>query len=170
MLSGHTYRTKFLHKPSSFSPWVPSTLMDLPLPGDTFCSSCAGTGHLLPPSLTGFSRHGDPTRSLIHRGQPDGSSLFSCSPTPYHAAAQPQQRDAQRTGMPRRAHRFSSPALTGRNITESVQCSRRILAWFLICKRWRQWVCRRVCECARFDEMFDNLSNEPKVQPLYLPR
>lgn len=92
ILSGRIYRIKFLHKPSSFSPWRPSVLVDLPLPGDTFCRSCTRKGYLLPPSLAVF--YGGPTQSPIQESWAGGSSSFlpgqlTCSQAPHPAAAQP---------------------------------------------------------------------------------
>lgn len=129
---------------------VPSVLMDLPVRGDAFCKFCAREVCLLPP----LWRYGDPTHSLIHKSPLDSSSsLFF-----------PASWFAPRLlmllllcpwcwglGTPSRVHR----SFSRQTPEESVQCGRRMLLWLLVCKRWRQWLGRKACECARFYKVFD---------------
>lgn len=130
--------------------WVPSILMDLPVLGDTFCKFCTRQVCLLQPLWC----HGDPIWSLIHKSPLDSSSslFFPASwfaPKLLMLLLLCPWCWCLRT--PSRVHRFFST----QNPQESVQCGSRILPWLLLCKRWRQWLCWKACECAWFYKVFD---------------
>lgn len=167
MFSGHIYRTKFLHKPSNFSPRVPSMLMHLPLTGDTFCSSCTRKGYLLPPSLSAFSGYGDPTRSLIHKRWPGGSSsLFFPARwlvprLPILLLLSPWCRG---TGMPSRAHRFSNPVLQGKILKSWCSVAEKHFLGFLYAKGEDSGCVEKLGSVLGFTRCLTfNLSNEPKI-------
>lgn len=149
MLSGHITEPNFsINHP--VPTWVPSMLMDLPVLGDTFCRFCTGEVCLLP----SLWRYGDPTQSLICRTPLDSSSsLFF--PASWFAPKLLMLLLlcpwCWGLGMPSRVHRFFSTE----SPEESVPCGRKTLPWPLVCKRWRQWLCRKACECARFYKVFD---------------
>lgn len=157
------YRTKFLHKPSSFSPQGPSVLADLPLPRGAFWSPCTGRRCLLPPSLAAFAACGDLTQSLIHKSRRDGSSsllLLSYCQVPILLLLSPWCWGAQQSPQI-----LQSPAICRTLRSQySMAGKYQYFLGFLYGKVGSQQVCRKACGCASFTGcLMFNLSNEPKI-------
>lgn len=167
------YRTKFLHKPSSFSPWVPGMLKDLPLPGDAFCSSCTRKDYLLPPALAAFSGYSNLTQSLTHKSQPDGSSpsplslsspLFASQVAPRLPILLLLSPWCRGTGMPGRVHRFYSPAVWSRTFKSQCNVAGKYFLGSLCAKGEDNGCVEQLASALGFARcLTSNLSNEPKV-------